>query len=60
MRMDPANKAALDFYLFPCIDLVEGRSRLAEENGLGIDAYRFDDLTELFGMAARIPFAVAA
>lgn len=60
VRMDAANKAALDFYLFPRIDLVTGRMRLAEDNGLGIDAYRFDSLTELFEMVARIPFAEAA
>jgi DNA invertase Pin-like site-specific DNA recombinase len=60
VRMDPANKAALDFYLFPRIDLMDGRLRLAEDNGLGIDAYRFDDLAEFFNMAARIPFAEAA
>ena len=60
VRMDGANRRALDYYLFPSIDLVGGRLRLAEENGLSIDAYRFDDLGELFDLAARIPFAEAA
>jgi len=60
VRMDGANKHALDYYLFPSIDLMGGRLRLTEENGLSIDAYRFDDLGGLFHLAARIPFAEAA
>lgn len=60
VRMDGANRNALDYYLFPAIDLDAGRLRLAEDNGLCIDAYRFDDLEELFDLAARIPFAQAA
>lgn len=60
VRMDGANQRALDYYLFPSIDLVGGRLRLAEENGLSIDAYRFEDLGELFELTARIPFAEAA
>lgn len=60
VRMGPGNERALDYYLFPRIDLTEGRLRLAEENGFSIDAYRFDELRELFELAARIPFAQAA
>jgi DNA invertase Pin-like site-specific DNA recombinase len=60
VRMDGPNKRALDFYLFPSIDLIGERLRLTEENGLSIDAYRCDDLGELFDLAARIPFAEAA
>lgn len=60
VRMDAANLRALDYYLFPSIDLVGGRLRLAEENGPSIDTYRFEDLGELFDLAARIPFAEAA
>jgi hypothetical protein len=58
--MRPDNEASLDYFLFPGLDLVGGRLRLAEENGLAIDAYRFDDLSELFALAERIPFAEAA
>lgn len=60
VRMDPANQRAYDYYLFPCLDLVDGRLRLAEENGLSIDAYRFETLDELFDLTARIPFSKAA
>jgi hypothetical protein len=60
VRMAPDNAGRLDYFLFPGIDLVGGRLRLAEDNGLAIDAYRFDDLEELFALSARIPFAMAA
>jgi DNA invertase Pin-like site-specific DNA recombinase len=60
VRMDGANREALDYYLFPRIDLVDGRLRLAEENGLSLDAYRFDDLSEVFDLTARIPIVEAA
>jgi hypothetical protein len=29
------------------------RLRLAEENGIYLDAYRFDDLDTFFGLSAR-------
>jgi hypothetical protein len=60
VRMAAGNAKSLDYFLFPGLDLVGGRLRLAEENGLAIDAYRFDDLEELFELSARIPFALAA
>lgn len=60
VRMDAANRAILDFFLFPRIDLVGGRLRLMEDNGLSLDAYRFEDLSGLFELTARIPFAEAA
>lgn len=60
VRMAADNAKSLDYFLFPGLDLVGGRLRLAEENGLAIDAYRFDDLEELFELSARIPFSQAA
>lgn len=60
VRMAADNAKTLDYFLFPGLDLVGGRLRLAEENGLAIDAYRFDDLEELFELSARIPFGQAA
>jgi len=58
--MDGGNYRARDYYLFPKIDLVKGRLRLAEENGLSLDAYRFETLDDLFDLSRRIPFALAA
>jgi len=60
VRMDGGNYRARDYYLFPKIDLVKGRLRLAEENGLSLDAYRFETLDDLFDLSRRIPFALAA
>lgn len=58
-RMDAANKEPLDYYLLPSIDITHGKLLLAEDNGIGLDSYRFDDLDYFFGMArrARIPEA---
>ncbi|WP_293678301.1 recombinase family protein [uncultured Phenylobacterium sp.] len=60
VRMGGGNVRPLDYFLFPSLDLEGGRIRVAEQNSLSIDAYRFDDLSELFELAVRIPFARAA
>jgi DNA invertase Pin-like site-specific DNA recombinase len=54
VRMDAKNIAPLDYYLLPRIDVLSERLRLAEDNGLSIDAYRFDDLALLYAFAARV------
>lgn len=53
VRMNETNEAPLDYYLLPRIDMTERRLRLAEHNGVSLDAYRFDTLDPLFAMAAR-------
>ena len=53
VRMDQANQSALDYYLLPRIDMTAPRLRLAEDNGISLDAYRFEALEALFGLAAR-------
>lgn len=60
VRMDPANQAALDYYLLPRIDVGLGRIRLAESNGARLDTYRFESLDCFFEMAARGRIEVAA
>lgn len=55
VRMDPGNREPLDFYLFPRIDRASEQVRLAEENGLSLDAYRFDTLDLLYDLAAPVP-----
>ncbi|WP_405041436.1 recombinase family protein [Parvibaculum sp.] len=54
LRMDRANEAPLDYYLFPRIDMNLTKLRLAEYNGISLDAYRFDTLEPLYSMATRI------
>jgi len=53
-RMDEANQGIKDYYLFPAIDRVAAKVRLAEDNQVALDCYRFDDLEFFFDMAERI------
>jgi DNA invertase Pin-like site-specific DNA recombinase len=53
VRMDYENRSRLDYYVLPRIDMTYPALRLAEYNGLSIDAYRFDSLDQFFEMAAR-------
>ncbi len=53
VRMDRPNREPLDYYLLPQIDMTEPRLRLAEDNGVSLDAYRFETLEDFFGLAAR-------
>ncbi len=54
VRMAANNVDALDYYLLPSIDLVRGKMKLAEENGLGIDGYRFESLTEFYEFVSPV------
>ena len=60
VRMDAGNREPLDFYLFPRIDRASEQVRLAEENGLSLDAYRFDTLDLLCDLAAPVRVREAA
>ena len=60
VRMDPSNKCVLDYYLLPRIDMSLPKLRLAQENGLSLDGYRFESLDFLFSLAGRTRFAEAA
>jgi DNA invertase Pin-like site-specific DNA recombinase len=53
IRMDQLNREALDHYLLPRIDMTGPRLRLAQDNGVLLDAYRFETLDSLFDLAAR-------
>ncbi|MGE3476417.1 MAG: recombinase family protein [Rhodospirillaceae bacterium] len=53
VRMDSANERVLDYYLLPRIDMTVPKLRLAEHNGVSLDAYRFETLDALYEMAAR-------
>lgn len=53
IRMNHTNEAPLDFYLLPQFEMTTGRIRLAEQNGLMLDAFRFDTLDYFFAMAER-------
>ena len=53
VRMDAANAKPFDYYLFPRIDRLSAAVRLAEDNELNLDAYRFDELTPLYRLGER-------
>lgn len=54
LRMDSTNEAPLDYYLLPLFEMTTDRLRLREENGLILDAFRFNSLEYFFGMAERV------
>ena len=60
VRMDSANQKPFDYYLFPRLDLLAERLRMAEDNALQLDAYRFDDLAILYQIAAPVNLSEAA
>jgi hypothetical protein len=51
--MNQMNAGILDYYLLPRFDMEATKLRLAEDNGAGLDAYRFGALDALFELAAR-------
>jgi DNA invertase Pin-like site-specific DNA recombinase len=53
IRMNQMNAGILDYYLLPRFDMDVSKLRLADDNGVGLDAYRFDQLDALFELAAR-------
>lgn len=54
VRMDQPNRAPLDYYLLPRIDMNVPHLRLAEDNGVSLDSYRFDSLEAFHALSARI------
>ena len=54
VRMDATNEGIRDYYLLPGIDMTWEHLRIAEENGVYLDAYRFETLDYFFGLAERI------
>ena len=60
LRMDKTNETPLDYYLLPQLEMTTGRLRLAEENGLILDAFRFNSLNFFFAMAERVKIAEIA
>jgi hypothetical protein len=60
VRLDRSNERPLDYYILPSIDMNMSRIRMAEDNALSLDAYRFESLDFLYSMAAQTPFREAA
>jgi DNA invertase Pin-like site-specific DNA recombinase len=60
VRMDGDNVRPHDYYLLPQLDMREAVLRMAEHNGLSLDAYRFDTLDAFYALTARAPWRRAA
>jgi DNA invertase Pin-like site-specific DNA recombinase len=60
VRMDRDNARPHDYYLLPQIDMREAVLRMAEHNGLSLDAYRFTSLDDFYALTARSPWLLAA
>jgi hypothetical protein len=60
VRMDASNQAIKDYYLFPAIDIIASKLRLAENNHALLDSYRFENLEFFFQMAERVAVEDAA
>ncbi|WP_448131174.1 recombinase family protein [Sinorhizobium prairiense] len=60
VRMDRENRRARDYLLLPGFDMDQHVLRLGEDNGIWLDAYRFDTLTPLFELAERIALGEVA
>lgn len=60
VRMDATNESVRDYYLLPGIDMTWEHLRVAEDNGVYLDGYRFDTLEYFFEMAERVAIEEAA
>lgn len=60
IRMNEDNETILDYYLLPRIDIDDEKLRLAQDNGIDLDAYRFESLDTLFHLSSREDLGVAA
>ncbi|MCI0541073.1 MAG: recombinase family protein [Verrucomicrobiales bacterium] len=60
VRMDATNEKVRDYYLLPGLDTTWENLRIAEENGIYLDSYRFETLDYFLGMAERINLQEAA
>ena len=62
VRMDSTNEGIRDYYLLPAIDMSweNDHLRMAEVNGIYLDAYRFETLDYFFGMTQRTQIEEAA
>jgi len=53
VRMDETNTGIRDYYLLPALDMTWGKLRIAEENGIYLDAYQFAALDYFYELAER-------
>lgn len=54
VRMDKTNSTPRDYYLLPRLEMTKSRVRVAESNGLMLDAFRISNLKKPFSRARRV------
>ena len=54
VRMDAANEGIRDYYLLPGIDMTWEHLRVAEDNAIYLDTYRFESLDYFFTLTERL------
>lgn len=54
VRMDATNQGVRDYYILPAMDMTWETLRVAEDNGVYLDAYRFRDLGVFMSMITRV------
>ncbi|WP_294542148.1 recombinase family protein [uncultured Rhodoblastus sp.] len=54
LRMDHDNREVQDYYFLPRMNFFGQRVRMAEENGLHLDAFRFETIDPLFSLTSRV------
>lgn len=60
VRMDATNTRPMDYYLLPALDVENPKIRLADNNHIALDAYRFEDLEPFFLLTERCALPEAA
>jgi DNA invertase Pin-like site-specific DNA recombinase len=60
VRMEANNESIRDYYLLPALDMTWDNLRLAQDNGIYLDAYRFRSLDYFFLLIERIKVEDAA
>lgn len=53
VRLSAGNTQALDYYLLPRLDFDSSGLRLAEQNAMELESYRFDSLEYFYGMGSQ-------
>jgi hypothetical protein len=59
-RLRPGNEEILDYYLLPGMDRLSEVLRLAPDNGVLLDVYRFENLNFFISMGRRVAIGDAA
>lgn len=60
VRLLPDNENILDYYLLPAVDVLARKLRLAPENAVVLDVYRFENLSFFMSLARRSHIEEAA